>query len=66
MDAAWPPTTAPSSRCQLESRLEELDQGNRECDARLARIGATAAEAADSLAARLDVEASHGLCAQLP
>jgi hypothetical protein len=45
----------PSEGYELESRLEELDQGYRECHARLARIDATAAEAADWLAAKLDV-----------
>jgi len=39
----------------LEARLDELDQGYRECHARLARINSTAAEAADWLAAKLDV-----------
>jgi hypothetical protein len=38
----------------LEARLEELDQGYRECHARLARINSTAAEATDWLAAKLD------------
>jgi len=39
----------------LEARLDELDQGYRECHARLARINSTAAEATDWLAAKLDV-----------
>lgn len=45
----------PCEGYELEARLEELDQGYRECHARLARIDATAAEAADWLAAKLDV-----------
>ena len=45
----------PCDGCALESRLDELDQGYRECHVRLARINSTAAEAADWLAAKLDV-----------
>jgi len=45
----------PSEAFELESRLQELDQGYRECHARLARVDATAAEATDWLAAKLDV-----------
>jgi hypothetical protein len=45
----------PSDGYELESRLEELDQGYRECHARLARVDSTAAEATDWLAAKLDV-----------
>lgn len=45
----------PSEALELESRLEELDQGYRECHARLVRVDATAAEATDWLAAKLDV-----------
>jgi hypothetical protein len=45
----------PCEGYELESRLEELDQGYRECHARLVRVNATAAEAADWLAAKLDV-----------
>jgi len=44
----------PCDGYELESRLEELDQGYRECHARLARIDSTAAEAADWLSAKLD------------
>ena len=44
----------PADGYELESRLEELDQGYRECHARLARLDATAAEATDWLAAKLD------------
>lgn len=44
----------PGEGYELESRLEELDQGYRECHARLARIDATAAEATDWLSAKLD------------
>jgi hypothetical protein len=39
----------------LEARLDELDQGFRECHARLARINSTAAEATDWLASKIDV-----------
>lgn len=45
----------PCEGYELESRLEELDQGYRECHARLARIDASAAESADWLAAKLEV-----------
>ena len=45
----------PCEGYEVEARLEELDQGYRECHARLVRIDATAAEAADWLAAKLDV-----------
>jgi hypothetical protein len=45
----------PCEAYEMEARLEELDQGYRECHARLARTDATAAEAADWLAAKLDV-----------
>ncbi len=44
----------PADGFALEARLDELDQGYRECHARLVRINATAAEAADWLAAKLD------------
>jgi len=44
----------PDDEYALESRLDELDQGYRECHARLARINATAAEATDWLASKLD------------
>jgi hypothetical protein len=44
----------PCDGYELESRLEELDQGYRECHARLVRIDPTAAEASDWLAAKLD------------
>ncbi len=45
----------PCEGYELESRLEELDHGYRECHARLARLDPTAAEAADWLSAKLDV-----------
>jgi hypothetical protein len=45
----------PCEAYEMETRLEELDQGYRECHARLARIDPTAAEAADWLSAKLDV-----------
>jgi len=45
----------PCEAYEMEARLEELDQGYRECHARPARTDATAAEAADWLAAKLDV-----------
>jgi hypothetical protein len=45
----------PSEGYELESRLEELDHGYRECHARLVRLDPTAAEAADWLSAKLDV-----------
>ena len=45
----------PCEGYEIEARLEELDQGYRECHARLVRIDATAAEAADWLAAKIDV-----------
>jgi hypothetical protein len=40
---------------ELDARLAELDQGYRECHARLARIDATVAEACDWLSAKLDL-----------